>query len=67
MGVYLAIDLGSSSLTALVLDTGHRAARAVESIPNGTRQRRPPAVVPAARSGTSTGWWRMRSTWRALS
>ena len=42
MGLYLAIDLGSSSLTALLLDTGHGAARAVESIPN--RHETPPAA-----------------------
>lgn len=35
MGRYLAIDLGSTSLTALALDTGRRAPVAVESAANG--------------------------------
>ena len=51
MGIYLAIDVGSSSLTALVLDTGHRAACAVESIPN--RHETTPA---AGRRGGRSEW-----------
>lgn len=59
MGHYLAIDLGSSSLTALVLDSERSAvrapdarvgrARAVESIPN-RRETTPSAARRAGRS-----------------